>query len=40
MKKDRKDGYLGGLAILAAVSCLCLRGLKKADARLKKKSKK
>lgn len=40
MKKDQKNGYLGGLAILAAVSALCVQGLKKLDTHLKKQAKK
>lgn len=34
---EKTDGTLGGLMILAAVSCLCLKGMKRVDARLKVK---
>lgn len=40
MARDSKKEITGGLAILAAAAYLCLKGLKKMDARLKKKSEK
>nr|WP_325300070.1 hypothetical protein [uncultured Dysosmobacter sp.] len=40
MAKDNKQNVAGGLGILAAAVYLCLKGLKKADARLKQKSEK
>ena len=34
-KGNRKDHIAAGLGILAAVSVLCLKGMKKVDAKLK-----
>jgi hypothetical protein len=34
----KKDSYAGGLAILAAVGYLCLKGLKQVDAHLKEQA--
>lgn len=34
-----RDSALGGLAILAAAACLCLRGLAKVEERLRRKNK-
>lgn len=39
-QSNTKGGYLGGLSLLAAVSCLCLKGLKQVDKQLKKSTKK
>ena len=42
MKKqnNQKNSYLGGLGILAAASVLCLKGMKKVNARLREKAEK
>lgn len=40
MEKQRKNGLAGGLAILAAAACLCYRGLRGVDEKLRKKSEK
>ena len=40
MAKKQKDSLAGGLGILAAAMYLCLKGLKKVDAHLKKKAEK
>ena len=34
-QKNRKEQIAAGLGILAAVSVLCLKGMKKVDAKLK-----
>lgn len=34
----KQNSFAGGLGILAAAACLCLRGLRQIDRRLKKKS--
>ena len=39
-RSGRKDGFAGGLGILAVASYACIKALKAIDARLKKKSEK
>ena len=39
-KNNGKQYYLGGLAILATASVLCVKGMKKINARLKEKTEK
>lgn len=38
--KNRKEYVAAGLGILAAVSVLCLKGMKKVDAKLKERKQK
>lgn len=40
MKKESKSSFLGGLGILAAAACLCVKALKQVDAKLKQKAEK
>ncbi len=37
-QSGKKNFFAAGLGILAAAACLCLKGLKQVDQRLKKKS--
>ena len=37
-RQQKKDSLAGGLAILAAVGCLCWKGLKRVDARLREQA--
>jgi hypothetical protein len=39
-QKNRKGQVAAGLGILAAVSVLCLKGMKKVDAKLKERKQK
>ncbi|SFP20380.1 hypothetical protein SAMN05216343_10493 [Oscillibacter sp. PC13] len=39
-KDKREKGLAGGIAILAAAACICIRGLKRVDAKLKEKAEK
>ena len=36
--QQKKDSFAGGLALLAAVGCLCWKGLKRVDARLREQA--
>ena len=36
--QQKKDSFAGGLALLAAVGCLCWKGLKRGDARLREQA--
>ncbi len=36
--QQKKDSLVGGFATLAAVGCLCWKGLKRVDARLKEQA--
>lgn len=40
MTKNKKDSLTGGLGLLAAAVYLCLKGLKRVDAHLKKEAEK
>ena len=39
-EQKKKQGFLGGIGLLAAAGCLCYQGLKRVDARLRKKEEK